>query len=52
MGHTDLPKPITKGIDVVVHSASKYFGGHSDVLGGVIVTSKQNMKTVLRKNIC
>lgn len=38
-------KPLTKGIDIVVHSASKYLGGHSDVLGGAIITSKQNMKT-------
>jgi cystathionine beta-lyase/cystathionine gamma-synthase len=42
-------KPITKGIDVVVHSASKYLGGHSDVLGGAIVTSKKNMKTIFNK---
>ncbi|MDQ1003260.1 cystathionine beta-lyase/cystathionine gamma-synthase [Neobacillus niacini] len=42
-------KPLTKGIDVVVHSASKYLGGHSDVLGGAIVTSKENMKTIFRK---
>jgi cystathionine beta-lyase/cystathionine gamma-synthase len=42
-------KPLTKGIDIVVHSASKYLGGHSDVLGGVIVTSKENMKTIFRK---
>jgi cystathionine beta-lyase/cystathionine gamma-synthase len=42
-------KPITKGIDVVVHSASKYLGGHSDVLGGAIITSKQNMKTIFKK---
>jgi cystathionine beta-lyase/cystathionine gamma-synthase len=42
-------KPLTKGIDVVVHSASKYLGGHSDVLGGAIVTSKENMKTIFTK---
>jgi cystathionine beta-lyase len=42
-------KPLTKGIDIVVHSASKYLGGHSDVLGGVIVTSKENMKSIFRK---
>jgi cystathionine beta-lyase/cystathionine gamma-synthase len=42
-------KPLTKGIDIVVHSASKYLGGHSDVLGGAIVTSKENMKTIFRK---
>ncbi|MFL6561544.1 MAG: trans-sulfuration enzyme family protein [Bacillus sp. (in: firmicutes)] len=42
-------KPLTKGIDIVVHSASKYLGGHSDVLGGAIITSKQNMKTIFKK---
>jgi cystathionine beta-lyase len=42
-------KPLTKGIDIVVHSASKYLGGHSDVLGGVIATSKENMKSIFRK---
>lgn len=42
-------KPLMKGIDVVVHSASKYLGGHSDVLGGAIVSSKQNMKTIFKK---
>ncbi|ORY88248.1 pyridoxal phosphate-dependent transferase [Leucosporidium creatinivorum] len=30
--------PLTLGASVVVHSATKYLGGHSDVLGGVIVT--------------
>jgi cystathionine beta-lyase len=44
-------KPLTKGIDIVVHSASKYLGGHSDVLGGVIVTSKENMKSIFRKEL-
>jgi cystathionine beta-lyase len=42
-------KPLTKGIDVVVHSASKYLGGHSDVLGGAVVTSKEIMKTIFKK---
>jgi cystathionine beta-lyase len=42
-------KPLTKGIDIVVHSASKYLGGHSDVLGGVIATSKENIKSIFRK---
>lgn len=30
-------KPIEMGIDIVMHTASKYIGGHSDVLGGVLV---------------
>lgn len=30
-------KPITHGIDLVVHSLSKYIGGHSDVVGGAVI---------------
>jgi cystathionine gamma-synthase len=30
-------KPLALGADIVMHSATKYFGGHSDVLGGAIV---------------
>lgn len=31
--------PLTLGADVVVHSATKYLGGHSDVIGGIAVTN-------------
>ncbi len=31
--------PIEHGVDAVVHSATKYLGGHGDVLGGVVATS-------------
>lgn len=30
-------RPFEYGVDLVVHSATKYFGGHSDVMGGVVV---------------
>jgi cystathionine gamma-synthase len=32
-----LQRPLALGADLVVHSTTKYFGGHSDVLGGAIV---------------
>jgi cystathionine beta-lyase/cystathionine gamma-synthase len=32
-----LYRPLEHGADLVVHSATKYFGGHSDVTGGVVV---------------
>lgn len=32
--------PLSYGIDLVVHSASKYLGGHSDLLGGIVVGSR------------
>jgi cystathionine gamma-lyase len=34
-----LQNPLDFGIDVVLHSATKYIGGHSDVLGGALVTT-------------
>jgi len=33
-------QPLTLGVDLVLHSASKYIGGHSDVVAGVVVGSK------------
>ena len=32
-----LQRPLALGADVVMHSTTKYFGGHSDVLGGALV---------------
>lgn len=32
-----LQKPLTLGADIVIHSATKYLGGHNDVLAGLIV---------------
>lgn len=32
-------RPLTLGADIVLHSTTKYLGGHSDVIGGAIVTS-------------
>ena len=34
-----LQNPLTLGADVVVHSTTKYCGGHSDVVGGALITS-------------
>ena len=31
--------PILQGADIVMHSSTKYIGGHSDVLGGILVTA-------------
>jgi cystathionine gamma-synthase len=36
-----LQQPLTLGADVVVHSTTKYLGGHSDVVGGALVTSDE-----------
>lgn len=34
-------KPLTYGIDIVVHSCTKYIGGHSDVIGGVVISRNE-----------
>ena len=39
-------KPLTFGIDMVVHSASKYLGGHSDIIGGVVIGRKEDIDQI------
>ncbi len=36
-----LQRPLTLGADIVFHSTTKYINGHSDVVGGVLVTKEQ-----------
>ena len=36
-------RPIEYGVDIVMHSATKYLNGHSDMIGGVIVTDDKNI---------
>lgn len=36
-------RPIELGADIVVHSATKYIGGHSDMVGGVAVTNRSDL---------
>ncbi len=38
--------PIDFGIDVVIHSATKYLGGHSDILAGAVVCSQENIDKI------
>ena len=37
-----LQRPLALGADVVMHSTTKYFGGHSDVLGGALVFAQRD----------
>jgi cystathionine beta-lyase/cystathionine gamma-synthase len=39
-------KPILHGIDIVVHSATKYIGGHSDVVAGAVITTDERMQQI------
>ena len=44
-------RPLEHGVDVVVHSATKYIGGHSDATGGVAVGSPELMERVRHDRI-
>jgi cystathionine gamma-lyase len=43
-----LQRPLEMGFDMVMHSATKYLGGHSDVVGGVLVTNRTDLAEKLR----
>jgi cystathionine gamma-synthase len=43
-----LQRPLELGADVVLHSATKYLGGHSDVIGGLLATSRDDLAERLR----
>ena len=43
-----LQRPLEHGFDIVHHSATKYLGGHSDALGGILVTNRDDLAEKLR----
>ena len=43
-----LQQPLTLGADVVLHSTTKYIGGHSDVVGGALVTNDEELDARVR----
>jgi len=43
-----LQRPLELGADVVMHSATKYLSGHSDVISGLLVTSRDDLEERLR----
>lgn len=43
-----LQRPLELGADVVLHSTTKYVNGHSDVVGGALITSDEALATRLR----
>jgi cystathionine gamma-synthase len=40
-----IQRPLDLGVDLVFHSSTKFFGGHSDVLGGCIIAKNKNALT-------
>ena len=43
--------PIDFGIDIVLHSATKYLGGHSDILAGTVASSSSNIEKIIESSI-
>ena len=39
--------PINHGIDIVIHSATKYLGGHSDISAGAVISTSVNIERIL-----
>ncbi|HKS05055.1 MAG TPA: aminotransferase class I/II-fold pyridoxal phosphate-dependent enzyme [Gemmatimonadaceae bacterium] len=44
-----LQKPIELGIDFVVHAATKYLGGHSDLVGGALIGTSERMVEIFHR---
>jgi cystathionine beta-lyase len=44
-------KPMEQGVDVVIHSLTKYYGGHSNATGGAIIGSKTYMDKLIRTEV-
>lgn len=44
-------QPLALGIDIVLHSATKYMGGHSDVVAGVVVSDSARVSTMWRNHV-
>ncbi len=41
-------RPLEYGIDLVLHSCTKYLGGHNDLLGGVVVGSEERLEPIVK----
>ncbi|MDQ0214864.1 cystathionine gamma-synthase [Oikeobacillus pervagus] len=44
-----IQQPIFSGADIVIHSATKYLGGHNDVLAGLVVTKGEELSAKLKE---
>ncbi|MHA7269887.1 cystathionine gamma-synthase [Arthrobacter sp. HLT1-20] len=43
-----LQQPLELGVDIVMHSTTKYIGGHSDVIGGALITNNDELAEEMR----
>lgn len=49
-----LQQPLSLGADIIIHSATKYLGGHSDLIAGIVVTKEKKLgeKIKFLQNAC
>ncbi|TMN46575.1 cystathionine beta-lyase, partial [Pseudoalteromonas piscicida] len=49
-----LKQPLSLRADIVIHSATKYFGGHSDLIAGIVVTKEKELGAQIKyyQNAC
>ena len=44
-------QPLSMGVDLVIHSTTKYLGGHSDLIGGAVVGSKDHIARIFPRKV-
>ena len=44
-------QPLSMGVDLVIHSTTKYLGGHSDIIGGAVVGGKDHISQIFARKI-
>ena len=44
-------QPLSMGVDLVIHSTTKYLGGHSDIIGGAVVGSKELIAQIFPRTV-
>ena len=44
-------QPLSMGVDLVIHSTTKYLGGHSDIVGGAVVGSKELIAQIFPRKV-
>ena len=44
-------QPLALGADLVIHSTTKYLGGHSDIIGGAVVGSREHIENIFHRKV-
>ena len=44
-------QPLSMGADLVIHSTTKYLGGHSDIIGGAVVGSREHIENIFHRKV-